>query len=136
VRTHTDIASMEGACEAGRRAANAILEREGATSRAEVWPLVEPPQFERWKRLDADLYRRGRPHLFESVGFRRALDAVELLRLVSSITGLAAIDSWLDRFKLTHVVEGLIAGFGAAGYGGTVSARTRWQAARSGRGPG
>ena len=33
VRTHTDLASMEGACEAGRRATNVILERTGSSAR-------------------------------------------------------------------------------------------------------
>jgi uncharacterized protein with NAD-binding domain and iron-sulfur cluster len=40
VRTNTDLASMEGACEAGRRAANAMLERTGSgAARAQVWSL-------------------------------------------------------------------------------------------------
>ncbi|XXF77421.1 FAD-dependent oxidoreductase [Myxococcaceae bacterium GXIMD 01537] len=66
VRTYTDLASMEGACEAGRRAANAILERAGSTAaRAGLWRLEEPASFESWKRLDAVLHRMGRAHLFE-----------------------------------------------------------------------
>jgi uncharacterized protein with NAD-binding domain and iron-sulfur cluster len=43
VRTYTDLATMEGANEAGRRAANAILDAVGSSaSRAEVYPLKEP----------------------------------------------------------------------------------------------
>src|SRR5262249_39771751 len=46
VRTYTDIACMEGANEAARRAVNAILEREGSTARrAQLWPLEEPEFF-------------------------------------------------------------------------------------------
>lgn len=46
VRTHTDLATMEGANEAARRAVNAILERTGSPApRCEVWPLQEPAIF-------------------------------------------------------------------------------------------
>ncbi len=113
VRTHTDIASMEGACEAGRRAANAILEREGsATARAEIWPIEEPLQFEPWKRFDADLYRRGRPHFFEIAGIHRAFEAADLFRRFSAFTGLAQLNDLLDQFKLTNIVDGLLSRFG------------------------
>ncbi len=40
VRTYTDLATMEGANEAARRAVNGILERSGSrASRCEIWPL-------------------------------------------------------------------------------------------------
>jgi uncharacterized protein with NAD-binding domain and iron-sulfur cluster len=43
VRTYTDLATMEGANEAGRRAVNGILEASGSPSeKCEVWPLREP----------------------------------------------------------------------------------------------
>ena len=43
VRTHTDLATMEGANEAARRAVNAILDATGSDSeRCGVWPLSEP----------------------------------------------------------------------------------------------
>jgi hypothetical protein len=115
VRTHTDIASMEGACEAGRRAANTILEREGSpASRAAIWPLQEPSQYEPWKRLDADLFRLGRPHVFEIASISRAFDAANLLRRFSSLTGLAQLDEFLNQFKLTDVVDGLLGASGPA----------------------
>src|SRR4029453_5961117 len=54
VRTHTDLATMEGACEAGRRAANAILDRDGSpAARCAICPLEEPAEFAPWKRIDA-----------------------------------------------------------------------------------
>jgi 15-cis-phytoene desaturase len=114
VRTHTDIASMESACEAGRRAVNAILDRENSKSaRAEIWPLTEPPQFAIWKQLDADLYRRGRPHFFEIAGIRRAFEAADLFRRFSAVTGLAHLEKFLvERFKLTDVVDGLLSRLG------------------------
>jgi uncharacterized protein with NAD-binding domain and iron-sulfur cluster len=43
VRTFTDLATMEGANEAARRAVNAILEATGSDAeRCKVWPLSEP----------------------------------------------------------------------------------------------
>jgi uncharacterized protein with NAD-binding domain and iron-sulfur cluster len=43
LRTFTDLATMEGANEAARRAANAILEASGSDGeRCDVWPLSEP----------------------------------------------------------------------------------------------
>jgi hypothetical protein len=62
VRTHTDLATMEGANEAARRAVNAILERSG--SRAEpctVWKLREPAMFAPFRALDRVLFKLGRP---------------------------------------------------------------------------
>ena len=113
VRTHTDIASMEAACEAGRRAANVILERKAAAaSRADVWPLEEPPEFDHWKQLDADLYRAGRPHFFEVAGVHRAFEAADLLRRFSSVTGLAQIENLARQFRLTDMVSGMLSRFG------------------------
>lgn len=64
VRTHTDLATMEGANEAARRAVNAILEREESTAvPCAVWPLEEPAIFAparaadrlRWKAFRRDV---------------------------------------------------------------------------------
>ncbi len=63
VRTNSDLASMESANEAGRRAANAILDRHGiAASRAQIWTLEEPAVFDPFKRQDRLRYRLGLPH--------------------------------------------------------------------------
>ncbi|MFB6172092.1 MAG: FAD-dependent oxidoreductase [Haloarculaceae archaeon] len=63
VRTNADLASMESANEAGRRAANAVIERSGATADpAAVWELPEPAVFEPLRRQDAIRYRLGLPH--------------------------------------------------------------------------
>ncbi|NGM70087.1 FAD-dependent oxidoreductase [Natronolimnobius sp. AArcel1] len=63
VRTNSDLASMESANEAGRRAANAILERQGYRgSPASIWDLEEPAVFEPFKRQDRIRYRFGLPH--------------------------------------------------------------------------
>jgi uncharacterized protein with NAD-binding domain and iron-sulfur cluster len=62
VRTHTDLATMEGANEAARRAVNAILERSSsAARRCEVWELSEPALFAPFRALDKVLFKLGRP---------------------------------------------------------------------------
>ncbi len=68
VRTHTDLATMEGANEAARRAVNAILEGIGSQApRCPVWPLQEPPIFGPARLLDRlrwmALRRNARPLL-------------------------------------------------------------------------
>ncbi|HEY2704477.1 MAG TPA: FAD-dependent oxidoreductase [Candidatus Dormibacteraeota bacterium] len=62
VRTHTDLATMEAANEAARRAVNGILEASGSTeSRCGVWPLSEPLLFAPARLADRLLFRMGRP---------------------------------------------------------------------------
>lgn len=116
VRTHTDLASMEGASEAGRRAVNGILLRTGsAAPRADVWPLVEPAQFHRAKQLDAWLYRRGKRHAFELLGIRNAAKAASWLRRLESAAGLARVDDWFDdNVRLSRVAQKVIAALGLA----------------------
>jgi 15-cis-phytoene desaturase len=58
VRTYTDLATMEGANEAARRAVNAILDASGSTApRCGVWPLIEPKVFHPIKAVDAEWFR-------------------------------------------------------------------------------
>ncbi len=53
VRTHTDLATMEGANEAARRAVNGILEATGSSApRCDIWPLREPAAFAPARALD------------------------------------------------------------------------------------
>jgi uncharacterized protein with NAD-binding domain and iron-sulfur cluster len=53
VRTHTDLATMEGANEAARRAVNGILDASGSTAaRCPVWRLREPALFGPARALD------------------------------------------------------------------------------------
>ena len=59
VQTYTDLATMEGANEAARRAVNAILDAVGSDAqRCEVWPLREPGglPFEVARAIDRVLY--------------------------------------------------------------------------------
>jgi uncharacterized protein with NAD-binding domain and iron-sulfur cluster len=58
VRTHTDLATMEGANEAARRAVNGILDAAGsAAPRCEIWPLREPAAFAPARALDRVRWR-------------------------------------------------------------------------------
>jgi hypothetical protein len=53
VRTNTDLATMEGANEAARRAVNAILDATGsAAPRCQVFTLTEPSILRHARRLD------------------------------------------------------------------------------------
>jgi len=63
VRTDSDLACMESANEAARRATNAIIERSGARADpCRLWPLAEPSVFDPLKRQDELRYRLGLPH--------------------------------------------------------------------------
>jgi uncharacterized protein with NAD-binding domain and iron-sulfur cluster len=63
VRTFTDLATMEAANEAARRAVNGVLDATRSTAaRCAVWPLQEPPVFAAARALDRvrwKLFRRG-----------------------------------------------------------------------------
>jgi uncharacterized protein with NAD-binding domain and iron-sulfur cluster len=61
VRGHTDLATMEGANEAARRAVNGILDRTGSTQpRCPVWKLSEPAIFAPARALDRLLFALNR----------------------------------------------------------------------------
>lgn len=65
VRTHTDLATMEGANEAARRAVNGILRVSGSSaSPCAVWPLHEPALFGPLRRYDAKRWEAGKANLF------------------------------------------------------------------------
>ena len=60
VRTNTDLATMEGANEAARRAVNALLDTvEFAGARCAVWPLHEPDILAPWRLYDAARFKAG-----------------------------------------------------------------------------
>lgn len=62
VQTNTNLATMEGANEAARRAVNAIISDSGVdTSFCQVWDLHEPWVFSIWRWHDAWRFRRGLP---------------------------------------------------------------------------
>lgn len=62
VRTHTDLATMEGANEAARRAVNAILDTSNhSSSRCKIWELHEPEIFVPLRWHDSMRYQQGLP---------------------------------------------------------------------------
>lgn len=63
VRTYTDIACMEAANEAARRAVNGILQQSGSNAPpAELWPLEEPDFFKPLIEYDRIRFILGLPH--------------------------------------------------------------------------
>jgi len=62
VRTFTDLATMEGANEAARRAVNGVLDVLGYEGpRCELWRLYEPEILAPWRLHDAARYKAGLP---------------------------------------------------------------------------
>ena len=63
VRTYTDIACMEAANEAARRAVNGILAHSGSSAEpAALWPLQEPGFFKPMVEYDRMRFKLGLPH--------------------------------------------------------------------------
>jgi uncharacterized protein with NAD-binding domain and iron-sulfur cluster len=63
VRTYTDIACMEAANEAARRAVNGILAHSGSSAEpAALWPLQEPEFFKPMVEFDRMRFKLGLPH--------------------------------------------------------------------------
>ena len=91
VRTHTDLATMEGANEAARRAVNGILAAAGsAAPRCVVWPLREPAIFAPAKAIDRIRFELGRPPK-QMVRIRDGhVDASPLLRVGAPVAGRIA----------------------------------------------
>jgi uncharacterized protein with NAD-binding domain and iron-sulfur cluster len=68
VRTNTDLATMESANEAARRATNGILAAAGASAPpCRVWPLEEPLVFHGLQALDRRRFQRGQAHTLAPV---------------------------------------------------------------------
>jgi 15-cis-phytoene desaturase len=60
VRTNTDLATMEGANEAARRAVNGILEATGSDrSRCRLWKLQEPAALKPFREYDLQRFNLG-----------------------------------------------------------------------------
>jgi uncharacterized protein with NAD-binding domain and iron-sulfur cluster len=63
VRTNTDLATMEGANEAARRATNALLFRDGSDADlCKVWKLHEPAILGIWRWYDGRRFDKGLPY--------------------------------------------------------------------------
>ena len=62
VRTYTDLATMEGANEAARRAVNGLLDAVNFDGpRCELWELHEPETLAPWRLHDATRFKAGLP---------------------------------------------------------------------------
>jgi len=69
VRTYTDLATMEGANEAARRATNAILAVSGvAAPPCELWEFDIPLAMRNAQLLDQVRFRMGLPNLLLALG--------------------------------------------------------------------
>jgi 15-cis-phytoene desaturase len=63
VKTYTDIACMEAANEAARRAVNCLLAASGSSSPpAKLWPLEEPDFLKPIQEIDRIRFTLGQPH--------------------------------------------------------------------------
>jgi 15-cis-phytoene desaturase len=68
VRTYTDIACMEAANEAARRAVNCLLAASGSTApQAQLWPLEEPAFLKPIQEIDRIRFTLNLPHHLASV---------------------------------------------------------------------
>ena len=68
VRTYTDIACMEAANEAARRAVNCLLSASGSSAPlAQLWPLEEPPFLKPLQEIDRMRVALGLPHHLASI---------------------------------------------------------------------
>ncbi|WP_205698046.1 FAD-dependent oxidoreductase [Conexibacter sp. SYSU D00693] len=66
VQTDIDLATMEGANESGREAANAILDASGSKARpAKKFRLLDPPEFAGLKALDRQRWRAGQANVLD-----------------------------------------------------------------------
>jgi geranylgeranyl pyrophosphate synthase/uncharacterized protein with NAD-binding domain and iron-sulfur cluster len=117
VRTHTDLATMEAANEAARRAVNGLLDAvKFDGSRCELWPLHEPEILQLWRLHDAARYQVGLPwdaslvqvaaHALRG-GSPLLEQARPLLELVSPFTYAIAdtLDPRVDDVSVLDVVD-------------------------------
>jgi uncharacterized protein with NAD-binding domain and iron-sulfur cluster len=78
VQTSTDLATMEAANEAARRAVNGILEHSGSDAPpCRLWDLHEPVLLEPWRATDRERYRQGLP--WDDTAAKLALSALAAL---------------------------------------------------------
>ena len=76
VRTSTDLATMEGANEAGRRAVNALIERSGLrSSPCKVFTMRESMVFAAGRLVDGIRFHTGRAHRLGPIGRSPAVEA-------------------------------------------------------------
>jgi uncharacterized protein with NAD-binding domain and iron-sulfur cluster len=100
VRTFTDLATMEAANEAARRAVNGILDATGSgAARCEVWDRHEPELFAPWRELDLIRYAQGLP--WDDALVRLALSFSELTNKSIAALERASEEDGLSRAFLS-----------------------------------
>lgn len=85
IRTYTQLATMEAANEAARRAVNSIISASGANvPLCRLWQIHEPDILGLWRWYDQRRYDRGQPWVSELPWFINALQTVivGILRLM------------------------------------------------------
>lgn len=104
VRTYTDLATMEGANEAARRAVNGILDAVGSSaSRCDVWPLTEPMIFAPLRELDRIVYATRGEHPLNLPGGGLLSRGIERVRSIARSRGGA----WDAFGRLVEAVRGV-----------------------------
>lgn len=103
VRTYTDLATMEAANEAARRAVNGILDAAGSGAiRCGVWDLHEPEIFAPWRELDLIRFTQGLPWddtlVRVGLSFAELVEkAIQILEQGSGDSGLSGAYQFLER---------------------------------------
>ena len=103
VRTYTDLATMEAANEAARRAVNGILDAAGSGAiRCGVWDLHEPEIFAPWRELDLIRFTQGLPWddtlVRVGLSFAELVEkAIQILDQGSGDSGLSSAYQFLER---------------------------------------
>lgn len=60
IQTYTDLATMEGANEAARRAVNSIIQASGSKAKlCQIWNLHEPDVLAAWRMADKEKFDKG-----------------------------------------------------------------------------
>lgn len=86
VRTTMNVATMESACESGKRAAQAILDQRPGSDSVRIYDRWTPPENQGLRDEDEARYRRGEPHILDfpwDVGTQRYLRAGGSVRTVA-----------------------------------------------------
>ena len=125
VQTFTDLATMEAANEAARRAVNGILEHSGSDAPpCRLWDLHEPELLEPWRANDRVRYRQGLP--WDDTGVRLGLSALAALyrgasaleaSIVNVVRGAMNVEDLLSYIRTgesrSELVQRLTSGPGA-----------------------
>jgi uncharacterized protein with NAD-binding domain and iron-sulfur cluster len=126
VQTFTDLATMEAANEAARRAVNGILEHSGSDAPpCRLWDLHEPELLEPWRAHDRARYREGLP--WDDTGVRLALSALTALyrgataleaSIVNVVSGAMHVEDLLSYIRTgesrSELIQRLTSGPGEA----------------------